>query len=148
METRTSLQNVSVETTGAQEAVLFANTPSYILARIRKDSSASYVASKLSTAQILQTLGEMVNCPIADVHELVQFYVFLVSLTMKNDVNKFARELKSLDLRSVQWGAEILDSILNEQTPTTVSTVTINSDSGFSTPNSTNTATGIVTVGG
>jgi hypothetical protein len=148
METRTQIQNALVETSGAREAVLFANTPSYILSRIRKDASAAYVAETLSAEQILEGLRNMLETPDADVHRLVRVYVYLVSLALKEDVSKFSSELRSLNLSGVQWARQIADSILSEQTPITTETVNIDSDNKPSVIKNTTITTGIVSIGG
>ena len=77
MEIRGSLQPEFVETPSAKEAVLFANTASFLLNRLQKDSSASYVAGKLKTAEIIEMLKERSKMPPAGPLDLLWIMSFL-----------------------------------------------------------------------
>src|SRR5262245_32510598 len=116
MEAGTSLQNEFIETPTAKEAVLFANSPSYILNRLRKDSSALYVVGTLNTVQTIEAIEKIADAPVADVHELVRFYVLLSSLALRDDTNLFREQLRALKFGQIQWATEILGMILQEAT--------------------------------
>jgi len=58
MEVRRLLQGQFVETEAAKETVLFSNTPSFLFERLRKDTSASYVAQELKAEEIIDLLRE------------------------------------------------------------------------------------------
>ena len=148
METGTGLQNEFVETPTAKEAVFFANSPSYILNRLRKDSSASYVTRMLSTSQIIEAMQRLTITPLADIHQLVEFYVLLSSLALKDDTNRFKAQLHELKFGQIQWASEILDMILQELTPTSFSTLRIETKQDIKSSASTSTAIGIVSAGG
>lgn len=115
METRTSLQEELVETPVAKEAVLFANSPFYLLDRLRKDTSADYVAKTVNTAEIIGAMQELIEMAPGDVHSLVKFYVFLVALALKPDINKFREQVRALKIGSIQWARDIVELILQEQ---------------------------------
>jgi len=120
MEIRGSLRREFVETSSAKEAVLFSNTASFLLDRLRKDSSVSYVAHKLKTEEILDALKESSKNSPKDVLDLLWIYVFLVALSLKDDLEKFQDALNAIDLSQIQWGAEIRRAITENRTATNI----------------------------
>jgi len=148
METGTSLQNEFIETPTAKEAVLFANSPSYILNRLRKDSSALYVTRTLNTTQTIEAIQKLADSPVTDIHELVKFYVLLSSLALRDDTNQFREQLRALNFGQIQWASEILEIIFQDSTPTSFSTLTIEPQRNIGSSASTSTTTGIISVGG
>jgi hypothetical protein len=118
MEIRESvLQADFVETPSAEEAVLFSNTASFLLHRLRQDSSAFYVAQKLRTAEIVDSLEAFCKTPPASPVDLLWCYVFLAALSLKIDLRTFKGRLNGIDLSRVQWGNEIRSAITEERTP-------------------------------
>lgn len=91
------------------------------MARLRKDSSASYLAQVLSTDETLDLLRS-VSQP-EDVIEVLWAYVCMASLFLRNDLRKFQDTLTSLDLSHIPWGNEIRRDIFAEMTPTTFTNV-------------------------
>ena len=124
MEIRRVLQQKFVETATAKEAVLFANTSSFLVHRLRKDASTSYVAHELPTADILDLLNEQCNKSFSGPLDVVRGYVLLVALSLKDDLKNFKNRLNAIDLAQLEWGGEIRRMILEERVPTTVSDVT------------------------
>jgi len=102
---------------------LFANTPTFLLERLRKDTSVSYVASILSTEEIIDVIRELCSSPPKEPIDVVRAYVFLVSLALKDDVERFKGKLEAIDLSSLQWGSQIRAKIIGERIPTHVTEV-------------------------
>jgi hypothetical protein len=118
MEIRGSLQPEFVETSSAKEAVLSSNTPSFLLNRLRKDSSTSYVSGKLKTEEIINLLKERCATPPASPLDLLWIYVLLAALSRKDDLNQFKESISSLDLSRIQWGDEIRRAAIEDRTAT------------------------------
>jgi hypothetical protein len=118
MEIRGSLQSEFVETPSAKEAVLFSNTASFLLDRLRKDSSAAYVAHKLKTDEIVELVKDRIKAPPASPLDLLWLYVLLAALSLKDDLQQFKDRINSNDLSQFQWGDEIRKYILEDKTTT------------------------------
>ena len=149
MEIRRGLQSEFVETDSAKEAVLFSNTASFLLDRLRKDSAASYLAQKMDAAEIVDMLAERCKEPPTDPIDLLWVYVSLAALSLTDDLPKLTDKLNAIDLRHVQWGDEIRRAILQGLTPSNFVGVEYES-LGKKSPTSvaTSAATGIVAAEG
>jgi hypothetical protein len=115
MELQRSLQRQFIETAAAKETVLFANTASFLFDRLRKDSSAAYVAHELTAEEILRLLRD--RCANADSPmDLLGVYVLMGGLSLKSadDIKKVGEELNRLDFARVQWGDYMRTTILNK----------------------------------
>src|SRR6202041_2254162 len=83
--------------------------------RLRKDSSAAYVAHELTAEEILRLLRD--RCANADSPmDLVWVYVLMAGLSLKSadDIKKVSEELNRLDFARVQWGDYVRTAILNK----------------------------------
>lgn len=121
MEIRGSIHNKFIESDSAKETVLFANTPNYVLDRLRKDTATAYVADKLQTEEIVDALSRLGAMPIQEPLELVRAYVFLVAASLKPDLfGKFREKFESIGLANLPWGDEIRHAILAESIPSNV----------------------------
>lgn len=120
MEIRRSLQTEFVETSSAKEAVLFSNTASFLLDRLRKDSSASYIAHELNTEDIIGMLKERCKTPPTNPLDLLWAYILLAALSLKDDLRKFMDSLNSIDLSQIQWGNEIRGAVVEDKPPTNI----------------------------
>ena len=123
MELPASIQPDLVETEAAKEAVLHANTPNYLFHRLRKDTSTNYVANELTTDSILDFVKAVCDKGPKSAVELVHAYIFLTALFLKDDLDRFADRLKSLDMTRLQWGDQFRSIILSEGSPVTFSDV-------------------------
>lgn len=117
----------SIATASAKEAVLVANTPSFLLDRLRKDISVQTLVSSVNSADILRALSESLAKPLTDVAQIVTAYIFLVALSGSDPQDQeLWRQISSLDLSSLEWGNAIRELMLAEAVPT--NTLTIPSD--------------------
>lgn len=123
MEIPGSLRTEFIDTQAAKEAVLFANSPSYLLDRLRRDASVEYLIDRLSTKQIIETLAGLCSEPPKDPLDIVRGYVFLVALSLKHDLDSYQGIVNAIDLNCLQWGDELRDSILRARVPTTLSEI-------------------------
>jgi hypothetical protein len=101
----------------ANETVLVANTPSYLLDRLRKDNAVAQIAQTLPTAAILATLRESSARDPERVQDVVQRYVYLVAASMK-DPSEIWPELAEINLRKLEWGDQLRDLIRAENVAT------------------------------
>jgi hypothetical protein len=107
----------SLDLSNANEAVLVANTPFYLLDRLRKDSSVAHLAQSLSSAAILDELRDLSAIDPQRVQDIVQRYVYLAALAMK-DPREVWPGLNQIDLRKLEWG-EQLRAMIEAQTVAT-----------------------------
>jgi len=122
--TTSSIGPYSIVTPSAKEAVLVANTPSFLLNRLRKDISVQTIASTMTGSSILRSLSEVLARPPKDVVEIVTAYVYLVALSgydLKNE--EIWRGISSLDLSALEWGPAIRDLMSTEAIPTNTLTI-------------------------
>lgn len=113
----------SVVTPSAMEAVLVANTPSFLLDRLRKDIGVQTIANSMTGDQIVTVLTELLKRPSTDAVQVVTAYVYLVALSWSDpqDENVW-RLISSLDLTHLEWGNAIRQLMLAEAVPTTTQT--------------------------
>jgi hypothetical protein len=115
-----SIGPFSLATDSAKEAVLVANTPSFLLDRLRKDVSVQTVLDNMTSAEIVAALREVLARPPKDPSELVPAYVYLVALSSADPQDeKLWKEISSLDLSGLEWGTTIRALISAEAVPTT-----------------------------
>jgi hypothetical protein len=57
MEIPSDVTRQLVETSSVKEAVLFANTPSFLMQRLRRDSATSYLAQALTMRESIDVGG-------------------------------------------------------------------------------------------
>ena len=109
----------SITTASAQEAVLVANTPSFLVDRLRKDVAVQTVAVNLDGRQILSVLRGILTPPPNDVLGIVTAYVYLVALSYSDPQDgELWAEFGNLDLSALAWGDIIRGLIVAESVPT------------------------------
>lgn len=106
-----------LDTPSANETVLFANSPSFLLNRLRKDNSVAYVADTLKTEEIIDALAAYSALP-KDPTDIVKAYIFLLALSLKENLPSFRDQLLAIELSRLQWGDQIRQQILREAIPT------------------------------
>jgi hypothetical protein len=121
MEIPSDVTRQLVETSSVKEAVLFANTPSFLMQRLRRDSATSYLAQALTMRESIDVLLT-VQRP-HDVTELLWAYVLLASLFLRDDISEFTEMIRNMDVSSIQWGDDIRTSLLAEMIPTSFNKV-------------------------
>ncbi len=121
MEIPGSIQAKFVETPSVKEVVLYANTPSFLIDRLRRDDATSYLTQMLGTEETI-TFLHRIERP-TDITELLWAYVLLASLFLRDDIAQFEGKLASLDLSQIQWGDDIRKSLLAERIPTSFNMV-------------------------
>jgi hypothetical protein len=107
----------SLDLTNANEVVLVANTPAFLLDRLRKDSSVAHIAQTVSTSAILGELSLLSAAPPQRVQDVVRRYVYLAALALK-DPGEIWPGLAEIDLSGVQWGDQ-LRAMIEAQTVAT-----------------------------
>jgi len=110
----------AIATASAMEAVLVANTPSFLLDRLRKDIAVQYVLDNMSPPEIIKVLREALARPVQDVTEIVPRYVYLAALsTVDPQDQALWQQILSLDLSNLEWGEPIRRLMRAEAVPTT-----------------------------
>jgi len=120
MSTPASIGPFSLATDSAKEAVLVANTPSFLLDRLRKDVAVQTVLDNLTSGQIVASLRDVLARHPKEPAELVPAYVYLVALSSADPQDEALwREISSIDLSGLEWGNTIRTLISAEAVPTT-----------------------------
>jgi hypothetical protein len=115
-----SIGPFSLATPSAKEAVLVANTPSFLLDRLRKDVAVQAVLDNLSSTEIVTALSEVLARPPKSPAELVPAYVYLVALSSADPQDsELWKQISSVDLSGLEWGDAIRTIISTEAVPTT-----------------------------
>jgi hypothetical protein len=107
----------SLDLSNANEVVLVANTPSYLLDRLRKDASVAHLAQTLSTPAILDALRAWSATDPERVQDVVLRYVYLAALAMK-DPSEIWPGLGEIDLHRLEWGDRLREIIKVENVAT------------------------------
>lgn len=115
-----SIGPFSLATDSAKEAVLVANTPSFLLDRLRRDVAVQTILDNLTSAQIITSLRDVLARHPTEPAEIVPAYVYLVALSSADpqDENLW-REISAIDLSGLEWGNTIRTLISAEAVPTT-----------------------------
>jgi hypothetical protein len=115
-----SIGPFSIVTPSAKETVLIANTPSFLLDRLRKDIAVQTVVDNMTGTEIIAALRNTLSHPPADVIEIVLAYIYLVALS-SSDPQDFGlwREIAAVNLSRLEWGDAIRTLITIESIPTT-----------------------------
>lgn len=90
----------------ATEALLVANTPSFLFKRLREDPAVHLLAERYDAQELLNHLRSKGNAAPGSVAELVQIYACLVALALK-DPGEVGLGLRRLTLRGVRWAETI-----------------------------------------
>jgi hypothetical protein len=117
-----------IVTSSAKEAVLVANTPSFLLDRLRKDSGVRFVLDKMKPLEIVAALRDgLANTP-QDALSLVPIYVYLVALSNTDPDDKETwNRFREIDLSRLEWGEAIRNIILASAVPTITLDFTLSS---------------------
>lgn len=124
-----TIEQVDLSEASASYAV--ANTPLFLIRKIREDSSAVYIANNFSGDQILSALRMALEHEPTDICDYVRPYVYLVALSMK-DTDSYLRCAADLPMaRKWDWYCYVSLALLQAYAPTTqiavqVSTPVIN----------------------
>jgi|BogFormECP12_OM1_1039635.scaffolds.fasta_scaffold07515_3 hypothetical protein len=117
---RATVGPYTIATPSAKEAVLVANTPSFLLDRLRKDIAVQFVLDNMKPHEIVAALREGLANPPSDPVALVPLYVYLVALSSVDpSEQKIWNELRSLDLSRLEWAETIRSLVLADAVPTT-----------------------------
>jgi hypothetical protein len=109
----------SITTASAQEAVLVANTPSFLLDRLRKDVAVQTITANLGGREIVSALRSALTPRPDGVLGIVTAYVYLVALSYSDPQDaELWKEIAALDLSSLEWGDTIRGLIVAESVPT------------------------------
>jgi hypothetical protein len=119
-----------IATPSAKEAVLVANTPSFLLDRLRKDIAVQFVLDNMRPPEIVRALQDGLATPPTDVTALVPLYVYLVALSSVDPRDQeIWKQIRSLDLSRLEWGETMRRLICADAVPTTTLEFTISSPS-------------------
>jgi len=118
----------AIATPSASEAVLVANTPAFLVDRLRKDVAVQYVLDSMTPQEIVHALREALARPAKQATELVPRYVYLVALSTIDPTDQgLWKEIMSLDLSQLEWGDAIRRLIRAEAVPTNTFQYTLSS---------------------
>jgi hypothetical protein len=108
--------NEVVLTSSAQEAVLYANTASYLLEKLRRDSAVQMLQNDERPDDLLELLKEA--GPARDALDVVRKYLLLVAVAT-SDWSERWKALSEIDLSDLEWAEAILGLVRAENIPTT-----------------------------
>jgi len=116
-----SVAPFSIITPSAKEAVLIANTPAFLLDRLRRDISVQTVVANMSGKDILAALRDTLSEPPGtEVLKIVLAYIYLVALSYCDPQDfDLWNEIAKADLSGLEWGNAIRTLITIESIPTT-----------------------------
>lgn len=106
-----------LDLSNANEVVLVANTPTYLLDRLRKDASVASIAQTLTTSAILAALRSLSGSDPLRVQDVVQRYIYLAALAMKNPSEVWPG-LAEINLDKLEWGNQLREIIKAETVAT------------------------------
>jgi len=119
-----------IATASAKEAVLVANSASFLLDRLRKDISVRYVIENMRLSDIVRTLKSGLDSVPNDPAALVSLYVYLVALSATDPSDRETwKQIEMLDLSGLEWGNVIRKLIAADAVPTTTLEFTLPSTS-------------------
>lgn len=109
-----------IATPSASEAVLIANTPAFLLDRLRKDIAVQYILDSMSGREIVRALQTSLARTAKDASDIVPLYVYLAALSSVDpEDQELWEQILSLDLSHLEWGEAIRRLIYAAAVPTT-----------------------------
>jgi hypothetical protein len=102
-------------TQSAKSAVLYANTPSYLLEKLKRDAAIQVLLHNASPQELLDLLKHA--GPAASALEVARKYVVLIALAASNLPDKWTA-LSGLNLSDLEWGELILRMAKAQEVPT------------------------------
>jgi hypothetical protein len=115
-----SLQNFKLPE--AERYFAAANTPSFLVRKLRSDSSVRSLQARYGSSAILTELKRILKKNPKTLSELVRPYVYLVALSFDFDISGLAEAAK-LTTSRFSWYQEIAQGLLASQVPVQFNTV-------------------------
>ena len=98
-----------------------ANTPIFLVNKLRRDSQMAVLANKLSSTELVTNIARCLKRPPSNVYEEVEPYVYLVALAMKGDI-RFLKEFTQVSDENYRWFAYLADYLFRTTTATLTTT--------------------------
>ena len=108
----------------AKEAVLYANTPSYLLEKLRKDQGVRYLQAETDPHTLWEQLNQAKT--VSNAEEVVWKYLLVVAIATSNWHERWAA-LSRTNLEDLEWGKVLWRLVQAEDVPTSNSTRMIDS---------------------
>jgi hypothetical protein len=114
----------SADLSRAQSAFLVANSPLFLLRKLRDDPAVVMIAKYAVPTAILKQLRQSLSRPPRALHTAVAPYVYLVALSMQPDI-RYLHEASELSAPHHAWFRYLSGVLLQTYKPTTVQMVTL-----------------------
>jgi hypothetical protein len=108
----------------AEAAFVLANTPLFLLRKLRSDPVVRDMALNLSDDELISALRAAVSQRPTDIREAVLPYLYLVALSIKGNVATLKQAVE-IDAPHAQWFKYIGGYLLQSFSPSTTQTVSI-----------------------
>lgn len=118
-----------INLSGAEAAFAVANTPSYLLRKLRADPAIHEAARKYSFHELLRALKLSINKEPKTLSDLVRPYVYLVALYGAGHENTLEKA-KSMSAPCYKWFSQIANTLSVEYVPTTQVQIRVTAVSG------------------
>lgn len=115
---------VPVSLRSVEMAIAVANTPPFLLRKLKKDPAIYELSRKLKPAQIFSELKSHLSRKPKSVEDLAWAYAYLFALFLAGEW-KFIRAAKSLDAPHHAWFEYLANSLAVEFQPTNIQQVRI-----------------------
>jgi hypothetical protein len=111
-----------IETANAESSFVIANTPSFLLRRLREDKASYQLSQSMSDRDLLATFTAAISEKPETMRDQITPYLILVALSLKTDV-KFLRDAKTLAAgatTSYKWLDACAQILIEEFRPTSL----------------------------
>lgn len=108
----------------AAETLSVANTLPFLLRKLRADSSIPAIRGTFTPEKMLSELEEMRDSIPETYEEKAKPYVFLISLFLSEDVDRFEKAAR-LQMPQFEWYADLAAALLSSSTSTTSVTFSV-----------------------
>ncbi len=108
-----------VDLSHAASTYAVANTPLFLVRKLREDPAVSEIAKLFSGDQILAALQLTVQDKPTDLFDYVRPYVYLVALSMKETDTYLRKAMELPNTRKWDWFNYVALALLQTYTPTT-----------------------------
>jgi hypothetical protein len=114
----------SADLSRAQSAFMVANSPLFLLRKLREDPTVAEIAKKTRTTTILSQLRQSLSRESRTLRTAVAPYVYLVALSMQPDI-KYLVHASKLSAPHHTWFSFLSDVLLKTYQPTSVTRITV-----------------------
>ena len=108
------MERTDFVTESARQFALIANSPLFLINRLKADSGVQAIAARFSPDEIFETLRDFFITPVIESDNAVDIYVWLVAFAIVSTPTQWGK-LAGLSLPDVRWMRDMVAVLASEK---------------------------------